>query len=244
MARGFRSVTRGLAPMDSVRGTFIAYSTSPGSVAADGTGKNSPYTAALAQTIVQPGVGIEEAFREVRAQVMAATEEKQVPWDSSSLTAPFFFTPGSAKPASAQPAPTVPGTSNFAAEKAVWEAIADSKQPSDYKAYLSQYPHGTYAGLARSRLASLGGHAEPEQPQPPKVVPAAATAPAPAPEPAPVATDASVRSEPEDNDAPATGKKIELDSRGVDCRILDSTRPASDCKNTKRFAPANKPNRR
>src|SRR3954468_2917740 len=101
VGRSVRSVSRGLAPMDSVRGTFIAYSTSPGSVAADGVGKNSPYTAALAKTIVQPGVGIEEAFREVRGQVMAATEEKQVPWDSSSLTAPFFFKPGSATAAPA-----------------------------------------------------------------------------------------------------------------------------------------------
>jgi carboxyl-terminal processing protease len=171
---------------------------------------------------------------------MAATEEKQVPWDSSSLTAPFFFTPGSAKPAAAQPAPSA---SSFAAEKAVWEAISDSKQPSDYKAYLSQYPHGTYAGLARSRLASLGSNAGSAQPQQPKVAPAAATIPAPAPEPEPVATDASVRSEPEESDEPPTGKKVELDSRGVDCRIMDATRPAADCKNTKRFAPANKPNR-
>src|SRR4051812_36259783 len=48
VARSMRSATRGLAPMQStsVRGTFIAYSTSPGQTAADGTGKNSPYSQA------------------------------------------------------------------------------------------------------------------------------------------------------------------------------------------------------
>src|SRR5262245_33335908 len=91
MQRGFRSAVRGLAPMQATQGSFIAYSTSPGDVAADGQGKNSPYTTALVKTIVQPGVGIEEAFRIVRTEVMAATKDKQVPWDSSSLTAPFFF---------------------------------------------------------------------------------------------------------------------------------------------------------
>src|SRR3954469_12641155 len=135
VGRSVRSVSRGLPQMDSVRGTFIAYSTSPGSVAADGVGKNSPYTAALAKTIVQPGVGIEEAFRDVRGQVMAATEEKQVPWDSSSLTAPFFF-----KPASAQFNTASAPLSSGEREKLVWDEIKTSKQPSDFEAYLSQYP--------------------------------------------------------------------------------------------------------
>ncbi len=241
MGRSVRSVSRGLAPMDSVRGTFIAYSTSPGSVAADGTGKNSPYSAALAKTIVRPGVGIEEAFREVRASVMAATGEKQVPWDSSSLTAPFFFKQGSATVA---PAPAASATSTIDAEKAVWEAIKDSRQASDYRAYLSQYPSGVYAGLAQNRLAALEqGVSQPVPPkaEEPAAAPAASSksvpsAPPPSPEPEPASTSRT-------SDAPAPAKGFEVDSNGVDCRIMDSTRAASDCKRTKRFAPANKPNR-
>jgi hypothetical protein len=251
MARGFRSVSRGLAPMDSVRGTFIAYSTSPGDVAADGEGANSPYTEALAKTLVQPGMGIEEAFREVRAKVMAATEEKQVPWDSSSLTAPFFFkSGGAAKPVTA-------GPSNFDADKALWDAIKDSKLTSDYQAYLSQYPSGTYASLARSRVASLGGEAAPAQPvvtpaakpkpapevTQPAVAPAAVPSPAPEPEPAPVAKEANVSSAPAEESGGifGSGQKLELDSRGVDCRINDSTRPTSDCRNTKKPLPKTRP---
>jgi uncharacterized caspase-like protein len=40
----FRSVSRGLARMTGPTGSLIAYSTSPGSVAQDGNGRNSPYT--------------------------------------------------------------------------------------------------------------------------------------------------------------------------------------------------------
>jgi hypothetical protein len=238
VGRSVRSVTRGLAPMDSVRGTFIAYSTSPGSVAADGDGKNSPYSAALAKTIVQPGVGIEEAFRDVRGLVMAATEEKQVPWDSSSLTAPFFFKPGGAQfntATSAAPAYSVED------DKALWEAISDSKQPDDYQAYLSQYPKGKYAVLARSRLAGLSGaapsaSAQPEQPK--NEQPAAAPVTKPAAVEAPSAEPPS--SEPPSSE-PASTSKVELDARGVDCRIMDLTRSDSECRNTKKPKKPNKP---
>ena len=40
--RSFRSASRGLAKMDASKGTLIAYATSPGDVAADGKGANSP----------------------------------------------------------------------------------------------------------------------------------------------------------------------------------------------------------
>jgi carboxyl-terminal processing protease len=226
VGRSVRSVSRGLAPMDSVRGTFIAYSTSPGSVAADGAGANSPYTAALAKTIVQPGLGIEEAFRDVRGQVMAATEEKQVPWDSSSLTAPFFFKPAAAQFSTA----AAPPLSSVEADKAVWEAIKDSKQPGDYEAYLSQYPNGTFAGLARSRLASLGQGVPREQPSVQPEPPAA-----PAAKPAAVEPPASEPPASETvSTAPASTSKIELDAKGVDCRIMDLTRSESECRNTKK----------
>jgi len=42
--RTFRSSSRGLAQMDAPKGTIIAYATSPGKVASDGEGRNSPYT--------------------------------------------------------------------------------------------------------------------------------------------------------------------------------------------------------
>ena len=233
VGRSVRSVSRGLAPMDSVRGTFIAYSTSPGSVAADGAGANSPYTAALAKTIVQPGLGIEEAFRDVRGQVMAATEEKQVPWDSSSLTAPFFFKPAAAQFSTA----AAPPLSSVEADKAVWDAIKDSKQPGDYEAYLSQYPNGTFAGLARSRLASLGQGVPREQPSVQPEPPAA-----PAAKPAAVEPPASEPPASETvSTAPASTSKIELDAKGVDCRIMDLTRSESECRNTKKPKKPNKP---
>ena len=91
LVRGFRSPTRGLAPMDAPNGSFIAYSTAPGSVAADGLGANSPFVTALVKHIGRKGESIESIFRDVRREVLTATEGTQTPWDSSSLIQPFYF---------------------------------------------------------------------------------------------------------------------------------------------------------
>jgi membrane-associated protease RseP (regulator of RpoE activity) len=93
LARSFRDGTRGLARMDAPRGSFIAYSTAPGSTAADGSGTNSPFALALSQRIAQPREPIEVTFREVRRAVLRDTNGVQTPWDSSSLVEPFTFRP-------------------------------------------------------------------------------------------------------------------------------------------------------
>ena len=63
--KGFRSYGKGLSPVDAPVGPFIAYATSPGSVAADGTGTNSPYTKHLLQELKVDGSKIEDAFKQV-----------------------------------------------------------------------------------------------------------------------------------------------------------------------------------
>src|SRR5882757_1896449 len=89
--RSMRSVDHGLATMDAPAGILIAYSTAPGSVAADGTGRNSPYTEALTRAIHDLHEPVEQVFKHVRVGVMSATAGKQVPWESSSLTGDFYF---------------------------------------------------------------------------------------------------------------------------------------------------------
>lgn len=93
-ARSFRSGASGLARMDAPSGTLIAYSTAPGAVATDGTGRNSPYTAALAAAMGRPGLAVERVFKQVRIKVMEQTDGQQTPWEASSLTGEFAFVPG------------------------------------------------------------------------------------------------------------------------------------------------------
>ncbi len=165
LPRSFRGGDRGLARMDAPTGSFVAYSTAPGDVAVDGDGANSPFAAALAEEVGRPGSSVEEVFRSVRRKVMAATGEQQVPWDSSSLTAPFYFLPASQQVASAEaepaaaPAPTAGTDQMLSAEVLMWETIKDSNRAGDFQAYLKRFPDGVYSDLARIRLGELGATA-------------------------------------------------------------------------------------
>jgi uncharacterized caspase-like protein len=231
LQRGLRSITRGLAPMDAAQGTFIAYSTAPGSVAADGTGSNSPYTKALAKTIVQPGVGIEEAFRDVRASTMQATGDKQIPWDSSSLTAPFFFKGQAAAQTfttASQPAPKPAATAAYSvdSDKAVWDGIKDSKDASDYRAYLDQYPNGLFVNIAKSRLAAYGEGVSRAEPAP---APAPAAQPTQVPAAAPV-TDTAPSTEDGSSDSQPAPASVNTSNSGAPkkCAVHDDTLSDAD----------------
>jgi parallel beta-helix repeat protein len=83
--------SKGLAPILAPVGTYIAYSTAPGSVALDGEGKNSPFTDALTRSIGFEGLRLEDVFKETRAQVFAATKGQQTTYDSSAIVGTFYF---------------------------------------------------------------------------------------------------------------------------------------------------------
>jgi hypothetical protein len=92
-ARSWRSSSRGLARMDAPTGTFVAFATAPGKVAADGARgqRNSPFTKSLLRAIQSPDTPIELMFKEVRRMVVEETNNEQVPWDNSSLVGDFAF---------------------------------------------------------------------------------------------------------------------------------------------------------
>ena len=144
-------VGRGLAGIDTNRAsTLIAFATAPGETAADGSGADSPFTTALAQRIGTEGLDIRQMLTRVRADVKAATGNVQVPWVNESLDADFYFVPPAA--------PTVPPpavASGVTAEMMFWQSIETSGGALEFQAYLQQFPTGTFAPLARARLAAV-----------------------------------------------------------------------------------------
>jgi uncharacterized caspase-like protein len=110
----------GLAQFDSTRGSFIAFSTAPGAVAMDGTGRNSPFAAALLRHMAEPGQSINDMMIAVRRDVVSETREGQRPWEQGSLLERFEFVPGGETVA--QPKPTAapaPETKVAALERSV-----------------------------------------------------------------------------------------------------------------------------
>jgi len=99
-----KTTGRGLAIVNAPEGSIVAYSTSPGAVAEDGTGNNSPFTAAFIEAAKVPGAQIGTVFQNARLSVHETTEGRQTPWEITALTEPFAFFPGKGEP-KAEPVP-------------------------------------------------------------------------------------------------------------------------------------------
>jgi uncharacterized caspase-like protein len=160
---------RGLAIVDAPTGSIVSYATAPGFEAEDGAGQNSPYTTALLATGKEPGLPIEQAFKRMRYSVHQATDGRQTPWESSSLTGDFSFFPG--KPGAVQPstpaakpaAMAAAGGGAGARSVESWRKELQGKPPRDayeivvredtveaYQAYLALYSSPPFATRVRT----------------------------------------------------------------------------------------------
>ncbi len=135
----------GLAEMKSPTGTFLSYSTAPGSVALDGLDGNSPFTKALARQIPAPGMPIEQVFKNVRIEVIEKTDGKQTPWDTSSLTGNFMFTAGAVI------------SQEDRAELQLWNSVKNTTDPVQVVLFMRGYPDSKFIPDARALLSRLMG---------------------------------------------------------------------------------------
>jgi uncharacterized caspase-like protein len=152
------SIGRGLAIVQATAGSFIAYATDPDQVALDGNGSHSPFTAALLAHMASPGQSISDMMIAVRNDVLTATQQRQRPWDTSSLTSPFYFMPtvATTETLATTVAPTETAPAQGADREVVfWQSVQSSNSAPQYQAYLDQYPNGTFAPLARTRIDEL-----------------------------------------------------------------------------------------
>ncbi len=197
----------GLARVEAGVGSYIAFSTQPGNVALDGGGRNSPFTAALLSHIAEPGLDIHAVMRKVRADVVSATGQTQVPWENSSLVDQLFLAaaaedepamagappPGNTGNAT-QPLAFVPGQPGAAAPQPFAQPSPQPAAPAPVPAAPSADPFFTTAAPQPEPLAA-----------PPGKNPFAA---APPPLPDPGNPFAGIDFGPEEDDGPAVGDKV------------------------------------
>ncbi|MCK4345528.1 MAG: caspase family protein [Bacteroidales bacterium] len=88
---------RGLATITAPVGSVVAFATSPGSTASDGSGENGLFTSGLLTYLSEPGITAIQMFQKVTAYVYRKSNGQQLPWVSTSLTGDFFLVPGSGK---------------------------------------------------------------------------------------------------------------------------------------------------
>ena len=133
--RGF-SVGSGLAPVQRAQGMVIAYATQANDVAADGAGRNSPFTAALVREIDQPGLEVAALFRRVQKSVYDTTAGRQTPELSLSLLGDFYL-------------------NREETDADVWRRIRASDDTAALQAFIQRYPQSFFVIDARTRLDLL-----------------------------------------------------------------------------------------
>jgi uncharacterized caspase-like protein len=149
-AMGTRSadIGRGLAAVESGVGTLISFSTQPGNVALDGSGRNSPFAGALVKQLSTTKDDLSAVLIAVRNDVMKETQRKQVPWEHSALTGRFFFSPPS-------PVAVAPPLTNSGEAAQAWALVKDTANPTILEAYAKQFDNTFYAEMARDRVMQM-----------------------------------------------------------------------------------------
>jgi len=144
--KGSRGIgaTRGLAKIERSQGMLIAYSTQSNSVAADGIGRNSPFTAALVREIQVPGLEVATVFRRVAINVNRETQGAQTPELSVSLLQDFYLNPQES-------------------DIDAWKKMGSSASAADLKRFISTFPESVMLDAARARLDAIENASERER---------------------------------------------------------------------------------
>jgi Caspase domain len=157
-------VGRGLAKMESPDGTIISYATQPGRTADDGSGRNSPYTAAFLKHIADKD-NVTTVFQHVSASVYEDTRGSQVPELSLSFFGEFYL---NGKPENGA-ASTSLGSSAVPADPCAsaadhWRSAEAAGTVDAFEDHLRRFPNCTFAGLAKSKIAALSKPGAPASP--------------------------------------------------------------------------------
>ena len=164
MHRG-NELERGLARIEPTgRDTLIAFAAAPGEEAADGNGRNSPFTATLLKYIPQPNLEVSVMLKSVAAEVRENTRNAQRSQQLSDMSRTFYLVKPDTEVASAVPPapsnwePTPPAMPRAAApnsnadamiEVAFWIAAHNANNCGAIRAYMQRFPNGIFIALEK-----------------------------------------------------------------------------------------------
>ncbi|MET4113793.1 putative caspase-like protein [Bradyrhizobium sp. JR1.5] len=148
------SIGRGLSKVEAPRGTIVSFSTQSGQTAADGSGRNSPYTTAFLKHIKEPQE-IGEVFRDISSDVYDSSGKTQLPELSLSIIGKFYLNgPVSVTVAPAAPQ-AAPRADPCAAAEAHWKAADGIGTLGAFEDHLARFPNCIFATLAKARIEGL-----------------------------------------------------------------------------------------
>ncbi|RVT85278.1 peptidase [Rhodobacteraceae bacterium CCMM004] len=158
------SLSTGFSLEEAPRGeVLVAFSTAAGDVALDSVGgRNSPYTAALANALQLGGADVYDVFRAIRRDVRSSTGGRQVPWLTGSIETEFVFRAAAAAPAAPDPAAAArpgsfvtPAGARITLDAILWSFLENSLDGRDLRMFASAFPESRHAARAAERLREI-----------------------------------------------------------------------------------------
>ena len=130
----------------SVKGKLIAFATQPNDTADDGSGEHSPYAQAILNHIDKPNQSISDMLIDVRNDVLKATNNRQVPWEHSSLRKKFVFN-------EADDPKNI--SSDKASDEEDWLSIQASNSIYVFEQFIKSHPLSKLSKYARARVDEI-----------------------------------------------------------------------------------------
>ena len=141
----------GLAPVEPAENVLVAYAARDGTTASDGTGRNSAYTAALLRHLEDPGLEIEFLFRDVRDDVMNATNNEQQPFVYGSLSSEQIYLQ--------EPTPVVVAAASTEvvsdAGEIAWTFLHGTFDVDTLRRFVTTFPSSKRLDDAKARITAL-----------------------------------------------------------------------------------------
>lgn len=131
------SRSSGLAAMEAPVSTMIAFAAAPGRTAYSGTEDqgDSYYSRALLRNIRSPSITLETMFKRTRLEVLTATNQKQQPWETTSLLGDLFLKPSAV---------------DLVEQKQAWVTLLNSEPTIELVSrYIALYPGSPWTKSAR-----------------------------------------------------------------------------------------------
>jgi hypothetical protein len=138
-----RAVGRGLNNLQPVGSTVVAYSAKQGTLAEDGTGRNSPFASSLLSHIEQQNLEINFLLRAIRDDVLKMTNRRQEPYTYGSLGAERIYLNEQVDQGST-------------ADEAAWNFL-DKSSVKDLQKFILQFPRSENRSKAETAISVLSG---------------------------------------------------------------------------------------
>ena len=127
---------QGYARPEKAQGMIVVYATQADDVAQDGTGRNSPFSAAFLKEVKEPGLEVGAMFRRIGSDVYAVTNGRQSPELSISMVPEYYL-------------------NQSETDQTIWARIRTSASAATLREFLDRYPNSFYAPDARALLDLL-----------------------------------------------------------------------------------------